>query len=183
MGLEVEGGQATIVKRGEIVIQALLSRTWEGLSVSVKVHPRVEDFFRKLHPQGAAGEDVRNYGRYWTPLKKDTILRVYTLGQAIPALQYGPGGTMRLDLPGNQLQLQQPSPVTGRAENILNLSFIRLMGASEGSGITFHVSGVYTTDAVKEIRDAIGRAGQAFYREYMTPIDLDVQISTQDIPR
>jgi hypothetical protein len=183
VGLEVEGGSATIVKRGEIVIQALLSRTWDGLSVSVKVHPRVEDFFRKLAPAGSTGENVLHYGRYWTPVKKDATLSVYTLGHAIPPIQFSNGATMRLDQPGTQLQMVQPSPVTGRAETILNLSFIRLIGASEGAGVTFHVNGVYTTDAVKEIRDAIGKAGQAFYREYMTPIDLDVQISTQDIPR
>ena len=183
MGLELESGSATVVKRGEIVIQALLSRTWDGLRMSVKVHPRVEDFFRSLAPQGSAGDDVRNYGRYWTPVVKDQALRVYPMNTAIPLLHFGVGCALRLDIPGTQLKLSVADINTGRHVDTINLSFIRLVGASEGSGVAFHVNGVYTTDAVKDIRDKIGEAGQAFYREYMKPIDLDVQISTQDIPR
>lgn len=175
MGIETAGDTATLMKRGEICIQTTLSRTYLGLTLNVKVHPRVEEFIRGLGT--GTPEDAKRYGRYWSSVDKDKVLTVYDLTQTLGSVPIGGGNYFRLD------RIAQPLFESGEGNpnhGSVNLSFLRLVGASEGSGVSFRVNGVHTLDAIRQMRDKIGEAAQSFYINYLKPVNLDVQISTQE---
>lgn len=168
---------ATVMKRGEICIQATLHRNLQGLSISVKAHPRVEEFIKSLGGNGAI-EDVRRHGRFWTPLDREKGLTVHSITQSLGVIPMGGGNYFRIDRIGQPIL--DPDTAVGGNMGGINFSFIRLVGISEGAGITFKINGVYTLDAIRRMRDMIGEAAQTFYVSYLKPIDLDVQISTQE---
>jgi len=180
-----EEGQITIVKRGETVIDARLCRGGRstddsfGLTMTIKVHPRIEQFMRSLGT--GTGEDVKRYGRYWSA-EQGKVLLVYDMSNPLGITSMPNGVSFRLDRPGHLIS-EQALDGMGHNNSCVNLSFLRLLGASEGIGVNFHVNGVYTLDAIKQMRDKIGEAAQVFYIAYIKPVDLDVMISTQDILR
>jgi len=176
---------ASVIKRGEICIQTTLHRTHLGLTISVKVHPTVEDFIRNL----GSGEtqDVRIMGRHWQPIGTKP-LEVWNLASNPGRLQTDDGSYFRIDVPGYPLLNPgggrpdgegDPVPTVGRGD--LNLSFLRLVGASEGAGVEFGVKGVYTLDQCRQIRDRIVGSARRFYVNYLQPVDMTVMVSTQEI--
>lgn len=181
-----------IVKRGETTMQVRLKRNTVGLFVSVKVHPGVEEFARALGSGDI--QDVRALGRYWTPVgvrpssnPAECPLGTYNMTNNPGLINAGSGVMFRLDRPGQPLSEPSGVPTTTRSRNgdndipVINLSFLRLQGVSEGAGVNFHVKGVYTMDAVKSLAEQIKDACRAFYAMYLKPIDLAVVVSTQEL--
>ena len=176
-----------VVKRGETVINMTFRRSMTGLTLSVKTHPLVEEFFRNL----STGEqsDVRTAGRYWTPLAKDATLMAYNLAEAIPLLHVDAKRRVRFDWLGRQLisnQEQTRGPEggelggnpNGRVD--LNLSFLRLQGIGDGAGVTFQLKGVFSDQAVQEMHDHLSEGVKRFYQTYMRPVNLNVQVVTTE---
>ncbi len=176
--------EAKLMKRGENVIWTTLRRAPSlidsgiGLTVTVKVHPAIEDFVRSL----GTGEElaVRTYGRHWIPLLGDKPFLVHDL-----AAEFDPGVCLldskhsyTLNKIGWPISEQTAMP-HGTAD-ILNLSFIRLVGASEGAGVRFGIRGVFTLEATEKLARQIEQASKAFYIAYMKPIDITVVTSIQE---
>lgn len=172
---------AQIIKRGEICIQTTLHRGMSGLSVSVKVHPLVEEFMRSL----GSGEvhNVKLFGRHWAPVGAAEELNVYHLQTNPGRLVSDDGTVFRIDKPGQPFTMGPESndgSLTAGLPN-LNLSFLRLVGASDGAGVTFSVKGVYEIDGVRRLRDQIAAASRRFYVAYLKPVDMSVMVSTQEL--
>jgi hypothetical protein len=171
-----------MVKRGESTIRMLIRRSMGGLTMTVKIHPEVEKFFR----DNSAGEpyDVRASGRHWTNLDKDTPLYAYQLADPIPIIQLDGARRVRFDKLGAPLITQNgggDAPAGLRvATTDINMGFLRLIGAGEDSGKTFRIRGVFSDPAVEEIRDFTGEAAKKFYQTYLRPINLSVNIVTQE---
>lgn len=175
-----------VVKRGETVINITFRRSMGGLTLAVKTHPLVEEFFRNL----STGEqsDVRAAGRYWQPLDKDARLMAYNLAEAIPILQVDAKRRVRFDWLGRHLISPQDATrgpeggeLGGRAANTdINMSFLRLAGIGEGAGITFTLKGVYSDGAIQEMNDHLAEASKRFYQTYMRPVNLNIQIVTSE---
>jgi hypothetical protein len=163
----------TVIKRGEIVVQATLRRTISGLSISVKAAPAVETFMKSLG--SGESQDVKHFGRYWDPTEKGGKLEVYSLGINPGAVATDNGSFFRIDMPG--------TPIIAQSNGVsnINLSFLRLVGISEGAGVMFGIKGVYSLDSLRDMKDHIGIASRKFYLNYLRPIDLTVQISTQEM--
>lgn len=161
---------ADVMKRGETVISITLSRGRSGLSVTVKAHPQVEEFAQSF----SSGEhtDVRTFGRYWTPLREADRLWVYSYYQPLLEANGKPDSRVSytLNKPGGLLF----------EDEVANISFLRLVGVSEGAGVSFNVKGVYSLDLLRQIRDRVMEASKQFYVTYLKPVDLTVMVSTQE---
>lgn len=167
-----------IVKRGETSLTVSLVRSAGGLTVSVKAHPAVEAFMRGL----GSGEhlDVRAAGPYWRTVNRDASpLQVYALTEDVPPVRLDGGGAAVIARVGQPL-LDLTARLDGRSEFVVNLSFLRLVGISEGAGVTFAVRGVHTYEALAKMKDMLGEGYKRFYRQYMKPLKMDIVVSTQE---
>ena len=184
-----------VIKRGQTCIQVILHRTRLGLTVEVHSHPNVEDFFRTFTPNPPI--DVMTIGRYWLPYCQTCGQHHQTLNTDIigcrmyipkPLMAYaGVVGIDPMTIEDNTVitldNLGQPLIKDGRVEGgntLINISFLRLVGISEG-GVTFGVRGVYSTERLHRLRDVISTATRKFYIDYLRPVDMSVVISTQEL--
>ena len=170
---------ATVTKRGETVIQTTLHRGVPGggedkarfgLTVSVKTHRNVEEFARAMGTGEAS--DVVLIGRYWRPVGEQPLMVYDSSFIASETLKTDEGRAFRFDRVGQPLIAD---------DGTINISFLRLVGVSEGAGVTFRVEGIFSVENLRFTRDVISSACRRFYIQYMRPVDLTVQISTQEI--
>lgn len=195
----IEVPQTDIVKGGETCFSFAFERTTKGLKGSIKAHPRVEEFFRTLS-HGETTDTVLS-GRYWKSVGPgDAPLMAYALTTPLDSLHDGDGRFVidRLGYPildpdndgqdraggGGGIRLNdnagRPYPSKDRS-NCVNISFVRLVGISEGHGVSFYVSGVYSTEAVNKLLKGVGEGLRQLYIDYMRPMNVSVQISTQSL--
>lgn len=179
--------ETTIVKRGETVLQFTLSRHQIGLAMRVKAHPLIEDFIRSMSGPEVSTLDVKASGRHWHPLMFDSkevdgklvkvpkVLTAYRF-TSTPAKEQG----FTLDYLGSPLIINPAED--GPRTPLVNLSWLRLVGISEGLGITFGVKGVQSYDAMVIMKDQIAEGMKVFYTKYLKPADLTVTIATQEAP-
>lgn len=179
MSIQVEGDSSALVKGGETVIQTNLRRTADGLTLTIRTHPRVEQFLAALGA-GAPIEDAGIYNRYWNPANGVKGLPVHGLSpdKTIQGwINVDNRLSYRLDRPGGPLyERNQDTGILG-----LNLSFLRLVGTSEGGGQSFTVKGVYSTEQLQTLRMQLMSACQHFYVSYLKPVNVTVLVSTQEI--
>lgn len=160
----------TIVsKRGEVIIQTALRRTMKGVRLAVKVHPTIEELLRRWGQD--SHESVLVYGRHWVPTRGEDALRVWLIGSTDTEHSYN-GGSYSLEGVGQ--------PLVSR-DSVLNLSFLRLVGASEGAGMSFFLSDVYSTEELKSLNGKIAKASRQFYVEYLMPVEMSVTVSTDEV--
>jgi hypothetical protein len=171
--------EMSLVKNGERVVSIDIARTKKrladvGFLVTVKVHPTIEEFFREMM-QGQEPSPITTWGRQWVQVG-DTPLLAYHLHSDLS----GPRGgntLFRLDYVGKSaLTFKDPST----HENCTNLGFLRMVGISEGAGVTFGVRGVYERDTLRAMQDSVLRASARFYEQYLKPINLSIHVSTQE---
>ena len=182
---------ANVVKGSETCIQTLWSRRsrkhgdpadWKGgVQITVKALPRVEEFMASLG--GGEIVDVSSCGRYWQPINGQP-LNAYVIQSFMSKHQSDDGSSISFDRLGHPIV----SIPEGGSEKypIVNLSFLRLRGISEGNGITFGIKGVYSMDELRSIRDKVNVAQRRFYIDYIRPVDLlgtvfSVEISSQEV--
>ena len=151
-----------VTKGGVCRILVTLHRTHLGVTVNVKTHPDVEEFMRAL----GNGESnlVGAYGRYWKPLERP--LYVYSMNEHLASSDL-------YDLNSIGLPLEMNAKI--------NLSFLRLVGVSEGAGVSFSLRGVYSRDGLQSLLHAITTTGKQFYIDYIKPVHLTVMVSTQEL--
>lgn len=176
---------ATIIKRGELCVQFTMHRNLShakegvGLSLSIKTHRVVEEFMRQMAGDNQPMEVKTSQGRYWVGLTPERPLLAYRFQEKIPCVEADDAdvGCYSFDHLGYPL-----SVVNDRFRKpFLNLSFLRLVGISEGAGITFGIKGVYSYDSLKTISDDLATASRRFYTRYLKPVDLTVMVSTQEM--
>lgn len=160
----------SLSKRGELCISSTIqrSRRHQGLLVRVKTVPQVEGLFRDwtVGEEGSEIQSVSAYGRHWRPVD-GADLRVYPL-RPNPGVIQGEDVLFRLDAPGMPL-------VDGKT---INLSFLRIVGISEGPGVEFVVKGVASTDLIETLGKKIQAAQKALYLMYLRPVTLSLSVFT-----
>lgn len=167
--------RSSLVKSGENMFDIVMRRSNKidpnnpqshvSLTLSVKVAPEIENFMSKL----GNGEKVAvaAYGRYWQPMPPMTELTAYDLQNNV-APGTVDGTYYHIDQLGNSLFNESEG---------LNISFLRLVGISEGTGITIGLKGaVYSEDAIKKMVYRLGLAVRQFYIDYIRPIDSRVNL-------
>lgn len=161
---------ANVIKSGEIIIQTRLQRNSDGLTIECRAHPRIEDFFRA---QSNDSSPVGNYGRHW--ISKEP-LRVHSPIMPLDYIRLDDGNYVTADRVGQPIMEGRERP-----NDTINLSFLRLVGISEGSGIRFGLKGVYSLDALKKLKEQLQQAERRFYLEFMRPIDMTITMSGQEV--
>lgn len=151
-----------------------LSRKGYGVTLSVKAHPLIEEFFRENSHNRYRPIDV--WSNVWASTD-DSVLNIYETGPELSGpLSHG-GTVFRFDRVGMPLALTTEIPVS------VNLSFLRIAGISQPTGVTFAIRGVMSTDAMREIRDHLLKGVSAFYSGHIRPIDFCVSVVTQEFMR
>lgn len=175
--------EAAVVKRGETCVITTLSRTALGLSLRVKAHPAVELFMRGLAAPDSPPVEVSLADRYWVPINSKSTLLAYRLGAPMPIVVNPNTGQplFTLDRLARPLLDDTDSEGRPRGDVPVNLSYLRLIGISEGAGVVFNVRGVYSLDALRNLQDKIAYAQQQFYINYIRPVNLSVIVSTQEV--
>jgi hypothetical protein len=183
--VSTEGGamgdsiEAVVAKSGETRIQTSLSRSSDGLKVTIWAQPQVEDFLRSLGTGSVI--DVQTLGRYWAPAGRE--LFVYSLSKELGGLDVNGKFSYYLDHPGTAISSipEEGYSLTRGGGGALNLSFLRLVGISESGGVSFTVKGVYTRSMITQLGSQIEQATQKFYREFLKPYKLVISVSTMPI--
>lgn len=180
--MDILGREDAIVeKRGENVIWVSLTRKKNPLLVSVKIHPRVEELVRGW---GTGLDEPVQGGRWWKPTQGGPPLRVWNLDLARDRIfDSGGGSRYRINAAGRPLIFSDGDDerADARREQMLNLSFIRLVGASGPDGVSFEIAeGVHSLPELRKLADQIKVAGRRFYIDFLMPVDLTVVVSTQE---
>lgn len=159
-----------ILKSGDKAISTVIRRCSSGLELNVRLHEAVEEFFR-----ASAGDEIIPidlFGRKWLTSEK---LQVYDLPEPMSAaVTINEKTYYRLDKPGSDLVT-----TNSLGHRCINMSFVRLVGASSEDGVTFRVSGVFEKDDVIALAGAITEAGNLICKKYIYPMI----ISTNNVIR
>lgn len=141
-------------------------RSFVGVTFTLKALPALEDFMRNL----GSGEKqpVEAFGRGWVGLPGERPLEVYDLSKSIDF------SGLTVAFPGNPFEYADRN--LGR--KLINLSFLRLAGISEGAGIRFGIKDVYPKEDLIKLKGEISRACKMFCDEFLCPIDMTCTISS-----
>lgn len=171
-----EGVTELVVKGGETYMDAFLKRSRLGVSIKVTLHPIIEDFMRTLG--NGSVQNVLEYGRYWTPVGRDKLL-VYALIHDPGVMVSNSRTSYYINRPGSALQGTNDI-LGGGGDESVNLSFIRLVGASDEKGVTFAIKGVFSEAAIQGMARSIGNGLRAFCADYIKPVSCNVKIVRQE---
>jgi hypothetical protein len=159
-----------LVKSGEQMVQLSLRRSAKGVILNVKTHPLIETFFRE---QANEQLNVQEFRNEWTPLSKEAPLIVWHTTQNAGVVK---GGNVhyRTDRPGDSLVNSD-----GGSE-VVNISFLRLVGSSLDGGVAFEVRGAYSLKYLQTLAGKLVQASKQFYIDFLKPVDITVTINTQE---
>lgn len=166
----------SVIKGGETCIDFSLERSSEGLKAIIKASPRVEEFMKGLGTEGELIQ-VSGVNRFWVPSKGNSPLTAYSLNSKIEEYGKNPDSEFHIDRLGAPLI----EPIPDYRKERVNLSFLRLVGISEGMGVPFYVRGVYSKDMVNKMLDQIGIGLRRLYIDFIRPMNVNVQISLQSL--
>jgi hypothetical protein len=166
-----------VVKSGITCATVQFRRSQGGLSVTVKVTPEIEALMKSW----GSGESspVTDYGRQWVQQKGGAPLRVWSLGRDPGQLHAG-SCYYRISKPGEALILDEGQ--SGLLGGLVNMSFLRLVGVSEGNGVTFELRGVHTLESLRALAEKVKVCIRRLYTDFLMPIDISVSLtsSTQE---
>lgn len=136
--------------------QINVRRVPRGLRMSIKVHPSVEAAIKAL----GDGKQIRanTHGRLW---KDAPLAWTLTDAEAARGQDYG------LERLGWSLL----------DEGYLNLSFLRLVGVSEG--VTFDVEGVYSQEFITDLVRRVQQGMKSLYLSLIRPVNYTVHLTTR----
>lgn len=158
-----------LVKGGEEIIQLSFRRTTKGVSVSVKAHPLIEQYFID-NSKGEQTVRVSEYGRVWI---SETPLSVHYMDIS-PTPSVSAGISYSFSAVGKNL-----IQVDGRTQTV-NLSILRLVGISEGIGVKFEIRQVFSHEAIQSLAQSFIKATRQFYIDHIKPFDVTVSLVTQE---
>ena len=186
--------ETQVTKSGETILTVQYQRASvdpkAGLRLTLKARPDIEDFFSL---QLGDKQPVSVLGRYWSAKQGNEDLQVWSVQpQFTGVLGDEDLCQFRLDAPGLPLLFEAEANEDGDmprrghnkppAPKVANISFLRLVGISEGSGVTLNVRGVYSRKEIERIVGRIRAATRAFYEMHLKPINIAVTMNTQEVP-
>lgn len=162
-----------VAKRGEEVFIISFRRLSGTIRVYVKAHPTLENLM-KSWGSGVSGSIYDFGGRNWIfPPPGPEVWDI----SAIPVVnrQYQ-DGYYTLFTPGHELY--QETQLNGLQGGLVNISYLRLVGISQG--IEFELAGVHSVGWLQDCQRRSTAAVKRLYIDYLLPIDLTAQVVTQE---
>lgn len=148
-----------------------------GLTLHVHADPMVEKFMQTYSNDQKI--DVSAIGALWVPTNPEQSLEVYKFRKNFPVSL---GGGSNLNYPGSGLLLNEVPDFEGpQGPNglVANLALLRIVGISRPEGVQFGLSGPYSKQYVKSASSAIIAEVRKFIEEYLTPINVNLRITSQ----
>ena len=139
-----------------------LRRNNQGVKVMVRVVPEVEEFFKRW---GGGIAEAPTFGRLWKGLPDEKLL-VWSYD----------GGRMA---DGQQYSLSHTGGSFFTENGHVNLSFLRLIGASDGR--EFMLDTVMSKPELDRIGARLVRASEQFYVDFIQPVDLNIYVAVRDL--
>lgn len=165
-----------VTKGGEQFISIVLTRTRQGLKTSIKANPKIEEFFSSFAETQGAPASALTISRQWTSETHPKLL-YYRVPTEMCQL-HGSSPFYRIDTLARPLIFSRQD---GGELDVVNLSFIRLVGISDPGGIEFTSSGVLSRESLETVKTLLGGAIRNFYQEWMQEIKKAVIVTTQEI--
>lgn len=180
------------LKRGDQPILTELQRSGVGLRFNICAHPVIEDFMKAaLGTAEPSIQPVEDFGRGWLPARGASKKDLYVYG--IPKELSGVFTVRRdvryrMDRPGQPILIASDGARPARARldggmdmadagsssEVLNLSFLRLVGISDPGGVSFHIGGVFSEALVDKLEDHLNAALKEVYQQFMKPIRISI---------
>lgn len=154
------------------VLTCQIKRSRKGLVITAKTDPVIEELFREWAGD-APNVGHAAHGRMWEALN-GPLPQLYGLS-IMPdngsKLQTVSGKIYRIDRVGTHLV----------DDGGINLGFLRFIGISDANGVTFVVKGVFSTDETRRVAQDLKEAVKHFYISFIKPVDVVIQMHTQEI--
>ena len=157
-----------------------------GMTVQVKARPALEEFMRELS-KGNTIEAEAYSDMWYTPDGGDNKLKVYRIEDGMLQLQSHTytlsGVAMPLLTNGRQLARDEDdAPQVARRgapiqqDELVNLSFLRLVGISSEEGVRLGIQGAYSSAYLNKIRRNLMPALTEFLRDYVVPTKIHLHV-------
>ena len=158
-----------MIEHSEKAIDVHLGRHTKGIYVKVKVFPEVEEFFKQW---GGGVKMPPMHHRLWkTVNQNDGPLELWSFEKRLTQ------SSEKYDI------ISTGAGLISESTGYPNLSFIRLVGASEGEGREFIIESVISNPELESLSNRIGKAAERFYLEYIHPIHMRVYVGVLDTSR
>lgn len=165
-----------VVKSDTTWVEISADRAPSGLELLVKADPRVEEFFKAL--SGGGTETLDAYGRNWhAPLdvhgKPKYTIPLYSVNEVVRCNGYS-FTSLCLPIVDEKMTIKVGAPP------VINLSFLRFVGISQGSGVRFVIDGPISRPEINRLlNEPIKNAVTAFVRDYITPTHATLRVISQ----
>lgn len=168
MGSDVKNWFEISISRGPIT-GAL--RNTVGLLVHVHADSAIEEFFRTQ--SGGQTNVVELFGQTWVSVEKGQQVEAYRCPK-LPSNQFSLG---RYTIE----QVSRPLLTSNRDDglsqfNMVNLSFLKLVGISKPEGVRFGVIGAYSIDYIANLNRQLTAEVKQFLLDYITPVNVNLKI-------
>lgn len=150
----------------EKAVNCWLQRHKSGVKVTVKVIPEIEDFFKTW---GGGFQEGPQYGRLWKPMKSD--------GTQLSFWGYEKAAEEETNYSLNKTGAALFDEYHGSG---VNISFLRMVGASGENGCEFMVESPMSTEEMDRVGTAIVKAGEQFYLNYIRPVNINCFVGVID---
>ena len=156
----------------DMCMKIRLTRVQQGYAVNVWASPLVEEFVRGLGNGTNFNLTTSNHHNNRWQSSTGGDLRCWHSEIGDRAFS---NASFSIDHVGAALDLSST-----HGEGYVNMAFLRLVGISNEGGVTFIVPGVHTLDALRTLKNNIATAAQRLYSEYIRPVDLTIELTTQE---
>ncbi len=155
------------MSQGKNPVDCWVKRHKKGIKVHVEVWPEVEEFFK--HHGGGIVQPPQ-FGRNWKPFDEAAKrIDIWSFQQHLnPSGQYD--------------VLSTGTPLVNDG-GVVNISFLRLVGASEPGGKDLIIEQVISNPEIRQLGARITKAAEQFYMDYIQPINLRLYVGVLDMTR
>lgn len=157
---------ASMIMGGQRAFDVNLRRHREGIKVEVKIASEMEAFFEQW---GGGGQEGLSHGLSWKGVSGEK-LTFWTFETTMP----------RVDVPETYSLFNTGASLL-LGDGMVNLSFIRLVGASTGR--EFICDCVMSRNELERVAAKMRRAAELFYTEFIQPVHLNVFVGVRDVLR
>lgn len=153
------------------IIKGVLSNT-VGIVLTIKADPELETYMQALSKDRRM--EVAAFGDMWYNCGSDEALEVYTIDEQLNSRIYS---FTNVALPllitqNNDGRLR----LNTEPDEIVNLSFLKLVGIGKPEGITLGVAGAYSRQYVQSLQKKLPEATDAFLRDHLVPVTINLSI-------
>lgn len=152
-------------------------RSIVGLTLHIQANSEIEKWMQTY--SGGQKIDVGAQGSLWVPINPEVPLEIYKFRKSFPA-PAAAGSNM--NYPGQGLLLNEAPEFDGPVGQnglVANLAILRIVGIGNPEGVQFGLTGPYSKPYVKNASAAIIAEVRKFIEEYMTPININLRITSQ----